>query len=78
MNSLIQKDALSSLQFSFPVEYAIRKIQETDLGTHLVLAYADDASLKGDDVRTLEVNVNVLLNACEDIVLAVNIGKLST
>ena len=28
-----------------------------------------------DDIRTIERNADVLLNACKDIVLAVNIGK---
>ena len=32
-------------------------------GTHQVLAYADDVNLIGDDIRTIERNVDVLLNA---------------
>ena len=44
-------------------------------GTHQVLAYADDIDLIGDDIRTIERNADVLLNACKDIGLAVNIGK---
>ena len=36
-----------------------------------VLAYAD---LIGDDIRTIERNADVLLNACKGIGLAVNIG----
>ena len=44
--------ALSPL-FNFALEYAIRKVQETNLaldinGTHQVLAYADDVNLIGD------------------------------
>ena len=31
--------------------------------------------LIGDDIRTIKINANVLLNACKDIGLAVNIGK---
>ena len=38
-------------------------------------AYADDVNLIGDDIRTIERNADVLLNACKDIGLAVNIGK---
>ena len=34
---------------------------------------ADDVNLIGDYIRTIERNV--LLNACKDIGLAVNIGK---
>ena len=37
-----------------------------------VLAYADDLNLIGD-IR-IERNADVLLNACKDIDLAVNIG----
>ena len=44
-------------------------------GTQEVLAYADDENLIGDDIRTIERNADVLLNACKDIGLAVNTGK---
>ena len=43
--------------------------------TRQVLAYADDVNLIGDDIRTLDRNADVLLNACKDIGLAVNTGK---
>ena len=39
-------------------------------GTH----YADDVNLIGDDIRTIERNEDVLLNACKDVGLAVNTG----
>ena len=42
--------------------------------THQVLAYADDINLIGDDTR-IEINADVLLNACKDIGLAVNTEK---
>ena len=45
--------------------------------THQVLTYADDVNLIGDDIRTIERNSDMLLNACKDIGLAVN-TKLST
>ena len=32
--------------------------------TDQVLAYADDVNLIGDDIRTIERNADVLLNAC--------------
>ena len=58
-NSLKQEDALSPRLFHFALEYAIRKIQETNLGldtncTHQVLAYADDVNLIDDDIRAIE------------------------
>ena len=61
-------------------QYAIRKVQEANLGldmngTHQVLACADDVNLTGNDIRLIERNADVLLNACKDIGLAVNTGK---
>ena len=44
-------------------------------GTQQVLDYAEDVSLIGDDIRTIEKNENVLLNACKDTGLAVNSRK---
>ena len=34
------------------------------------MAYANDVKLIGDDIRTIERNADVLLNACKDIGLA--------
>ena len=50
---------------NFSLECAIRKVQENNLGldmngTHQVLAYADDVSLIGDDIRTIERNADVM------------------
>ena len=70
-----QGEALSPLLFNFALEYAIRKVQETNLGLDMNGTHADDVNLIGDDIRTIERNADVLLNACKDIGLAVNIGK---
>ena len=40
-----------------------------------VLAYSDDLNLIGFNIRTIEINADVLLNACTDFGLAVNTGK---
>ena len=44
-------------------------------GTHQILAYVDEVNVIGDDIRTIETNAEVLLNACKDIGLAVNTEK---
>ena len=49
------------LQFNFALQYAIRNIQETNIGldmngTHQVLAHADVVNLIGYYIRTIERN----------------------
>ena len=64
-----QGDVLSPLIMNFALECTLRKVQKANLrldmnGTHQVLAYADDVSLIGDGIRTIEINTDVLLNVC--------------
>jgi hypothetical protein len=56
-NGLKHGDALSPLLFNFALQYAIRKIQENQVGlklnrTHQLMAYADDVHLLGDNTDT--------------------------
>jgi hypothetical protein len=58
----LKQDALSPLLFNCALEYAIRKVQETQVGlklngTHELLVYADDVNLLGDNLRYHKENL---------------------
>jgi hypothetical protein len=60
-NGLKQGDALTPLLFSFALEYAIRKMQESRVGLKLngtlqLLVYADDVNLLRDNVDMRKKN----------------------
>jgi hypothetical protein len=77
-NGLKQGDALSPLLFNFVLVYAIRKVQENQVGlklneTHQLLAYADDVNLLGDNVDTIKRNTETLIDASQEVGLKINI-----
>jgi hypothetical protein len=53
--------------FNFALEYAVRKVQENQVDklnvTRLLLIYADDVNLLGDDIDTIEKNTDTLIVA---------------
>jgi hypothetical protein len=71
IQNCLKQDVLSSLLSYFALEYAIRKVQENQVGlklngTHQLLAYADDVSLPGDNIDTVEKNTETLINSSRE------------
>jgi sorting nexin-29 len=62
------------------LEYAIRKVQENQVGmklngTHQLLVYADDVNLLGDDTDTIKKITETLVDASKEVGLEVDAEK---
>jgi hypothetical protein len=44
-------------------------------GTHQLLAYADDVNLLGDNIDTIKKNMEILIDACKEVGLEINVDK---
>jgi hypothetical protein len=65
-NGLKEADAVSPLLFNFTLDYAVRKVQENQVGlkvneTHQLLDYADDVNLLEDNIDTIKKTLKIYL-----------------
>jgi hypothetical protein len=79
-NGLKHGDASSPPLFNFALEYAIRKVQENQVGlklneTHHLLTYADGVNLLGDNIDTIEKNTETLIDASKVVGLEINVER---
>jgi hypothetical protein len=75
---LERKGVLLPFLFNFALEYAIRKVQENQMGLELIgrhqlLLNADDTDLMGDNIDTINKNTETLIDAIKDVGIEVNV-----
>jgi hypothetical protein len=79
-NGVKQGDDLSPLLFSFSIEFAIMMVEENKVGLKLnwtlqLLAYIDDVNIMGDNIDTIKINMETLIDASKEVGLEINVEK---
>jgi hypothetical protein len=79
-NGLNRGDVLTPLLFNFALEYAIRKVQENQVGlklngTHQLQVCSDNVNLLSDNIDTMKKNTETLIDTSKEISLEVNTEK---
>jgi hypothetical protein len=74
------RNTFSPLLFNFALEYAIKKVQENQVGlksngTLQLLVYVDDVNLLGDNIDAIEENTVILIDGSKEVGLEVNAEK---
>jgi hypothetical protein len=60
-NGLKKGDALSHIAFNFALEYAIRKVNESEMnGTQQLLLCADDGNISSDRINIIKIGETLL------------------
>jgi hypothetical protein len=74
------KMCLNKTYNNFALDYAIRKVQENQVGlkwngTHQHLAYTDDVNLLGDNIDTIKKNTETLIDGSKEVGVEINVAK---
>jgi hypothetical protein len=70
-NGIKQGNALLPLLFNFGSDYAIRKVQDNQVGLKL----NETHQLLGDNIHTLKKNTEALIDASKEVGLEINIER---